>query len=92
MISKIAMPIWTQADIDRLKHALGSGVLTVTYAGPPERSITYQSLDAMRRLLAEMVRDVSTTDAPYRLGATRSGLGGPRGSGGSSEGGFGGSW
>lgn len=50
--------IWTQADIDKLRAAISGGVLTVSYAGPPPRSITYQSLDAMRRLLAEMVGQV----------------------------------
>jgi hypothetical protein len=49
---------WTQADIDKLKEAVAEGVLSVSYAGPPARSITYQSLDAMRALLAEMVRQV----------------------------------
>lgn len=31
----------------------------VSYAGPPQRSVTYQSLDAMRSLLAEMVRQIN---------------------------------
>jgi hypothetical protein len=53
------MATWTQADIDRLKEAISSGVLTVSYAGPPARSKTYQSLEAMRSLLAEMTRQVS---------------------------------
>lgn len=50
---------WTQAEIDTLKAAIASGVLTVSYAGPPARSITYQSLAAMRDLLAEMERSVN---------------------------------
>lgn len=50
--------MWTQAEIDTLKAAIASGVLTVTYAGPPQRSVTYQSLTQMRALLAEMRRDV----------------------------------
>ena len=49
---------WTQADIDTLKAAIASGVQSVTYAGPPARSVTYQSLDAMRAVLAEMRREV----------------------------------
>ncbi len=52
------MATWTEADRAKLKDAISSGVLTVSYAGPPARSITYQSLDAMRALLAEMTRDV----------------------------------
>lgn len=51
--------IWTQADIDTLKAAVASGVLEVEYRGPPARRIEYQSLDAMRRLLAEMVAQVA---------------------------------
>lgn len=50
---------WTQADIDTLKAAIASGVMSVSYAGPPSRTITYQSLAEMRKLLAEMTRQVS---------------------------------
>lgn len=61
------MATWTQADIDTLKAAVASGVLMVSYAGPPQRSVTYQSLDAMRSLLAEMIRDVNGSAVPsYR--------------------------
>lgn len=55
------MATWTQTEIDTLRAAIASGILTVTYDGPPRRSITYQSLGAMRSLLAEMVRDVNGT-------------------------------
>ena len=55
---------WTQADIDSLKAAIASGVMSVSYAGPPARSIMYQSLRQMRELLAEMIRDV---DGPQRF-------------------------
>jgi hypothetical protein len=56
---------WTQEEIDALKAAIASGVLTVSYAGPPQRSVTYQSLAEMRALLADMNRQV--TEAPsYR--------------------------
>lgn len=51
--------IWTQDEVDTLKSAVASGVLTVIYAGPPQRQVTYQSLEAMRSLLAEMVRSVA---------------------------------
>ncbi len=53
--------VWTQDDIDKLKAAVASGVLSVSYAGPPARNITYQSLAAMRSLLAEMVGQVSAS-------------------------------
>lgn len=57
---------WTQADIDTLRAAVAGGVLTVKYAGPPQRELTYQSLTEMRSLLAGMNRQV--TSAPsYRL-------------------------
>jgi hypothetical protein len=56
--------IWTQSDIDSLSAAIKSGVQSVTYAGPPSRSVTYQSLDSMRALLAEMVRQVNSSSAP----------------------------
>ena len=65
---------WTQADIDTLKAAVVQGILTVTYAGPPARSITYQSLADMRALLAEMTASVSESPR-YRLAATSKGLG-----------------
>lgn len=49
---------WTQADIDRLKEAVARGVSSVTYDGPPRRTVQYQSLSEMRRLLASMNRQV----------------------------------
>lgn len=72
-------PIWTQSDIDALKTALKSGVLLVRYNGPPMREVQYQSLGAMRDLLAEMVADVNgpngTNDRrAYRIGITSKGL------------------
>lgn len=70
----MATTIWTQADIDKLKAAVAEGVLTVSYAGPPARMITYQSLAAMRSLLAEMVAGVG--GAPRcRLATSRKDLG-----------------
>lgn len=68
---------WLQADVDALRAAVASGVLVVSYNGPPARQITYQSLEAMRSLLAEMIADVGDaagTRRRYRLGATRKGL------------------
>lgn len=50
--------IWNSNDIIQLKAALASGVLMVVYAGPPQRSVTYQSMAAMEALLARMIRDV----------------------------------
>jgi agmatine/peptidylarginine deiminase len=55
----MAQPLWTQAHIDALAATIASGELTVNYAGPPAQSVTYQSLGEMRKLLAEMRREVS---------------------------------
>lgn len=71
------MSIWNQTDVDSLKTAISSGILTVSYAGPPARTITYQSLAEMRKLLADMVSDVATASgrrSNYRLAATRKGV------------------
>lgn len=57
---------WTQADIDTLKAAIASGVLSVSYAGPPARSQTYQSVAEMRKTLAQMIREVNGKPS-YRL-------------------------
>jgi len=76
------MATWTQADIDKLKGAIASGVRSVTYDGGKDgkRTIEYQDLDAMRALLAEMVRQVAAPatsrlasfskgfDPPFTLG------------------------
>lgn len=52
---------WTQADIDALQAAIASGVLTVSYDGPPRRQITYKSTSEMVQVLALMNRQVSAT-------------------------------
>ncbi len=65
--------IWSEADLQSLKAAVASGVLTVRYDGPPGRTITYQSLAEMRALLAEMQRSVKGAPT-YRLVQTRKGF------------------
>ncbi len=65
MILTIGMA-WTQSDIDKLKAAIASGALSVSYAGPPARSITYQSTDAMLKALAKMEQEVNGRTT-YRL-------------------------
>lgn len=70
----MADTIWTQSDIDKLKAAVASGVLSVSYDGPPKRQVTYQSLRDMRDLLAEMRREVNGGDT-FRLAATSKGFG-----------------
>ncbi|HME97113.1 MAG TPA: hypothetical protein VKN16_23165 [Methylomirabilota bacterium] len=65
-------PIWTQADIDALKIAIKSGVLTVTFGN---RTTTFHSLREMRELLADMVASVNAaTGQPFRLAATSKGV------------------
>lgn len=73
ILARIVAGIWQQSDINALKAACASGVLMVTYAGPPQRSVTYQSLPEMRKLLAEMVREVSGP-ARFRRVGTRKGF------------------
>jgi hypothetical protein len=67
---------WTQAEVDALRAAVASGVLTVVYDGPPRRQVTYQSLQQMRELLSSMVQSVDqvTTGRPgFILANTRKG-------------------
>ncbi len=66
-------PTFTQDDIDKLKAAVASGVLSVRYDGPPGRTVVYQDLAAMRSLLASMQQEVKAAPV-YRLAATRKGL------------------
>jgi hypothetical protein len=68
---------YTQADVDALKSAIVSGVLRVDYSGPPARSVTYQSLDAMRALLAQIVaqtNDAAGTRRSFRVGIVKKGV------------------
>jgi hypothetical protein len=68
---------WTQTDIDTLKSAIASGVLQVKYAGPPERSITYQSLTDMQKALDRMLSDnarSASSGSTVSYVATRKGL------------------
>lgn len=72
------MTTWTQTDVDTLKAAIASGVQTVSYAGPPARTITYQSLAEMRALLSEMVAqvgDAAGTRSRVRYAVTSKGFG-----------------
>ena len=72
----MATATWTQADVDALKVAVASGVLSVRYDGPPARTITYHDLGQMRALLASMQLDVarSAGASSYRFAATRKGF------------------
>ena len=63
------MPVafWTLADITALKAALAGGVKRVVYDGPPKREVEYQSLAAMRSLLAEMRMEVEGVSSYRRV-------------------------
>lgn len=71
---------WTDDEIAQVRAAIlaiasGTRVVTVSYAGPPARSVTYQAADLkmLRELLAEMTG--TSGDGPtYRLVGTRKGL------------------
>lgn len=70
------MATWTQADIDNLKAAVASGLLSVRYDGPPGRTIVYQSLAEMRSLLASMQAEVGAASGrrSFRRVATSKGF------------------
>lgn len=68
---------WTQADIDALKSLIATGAQSISYGGPPARSMTARSLDEMLQLLAMMEQEVNGsngTTTNYRLATTRKGL------------------
>lgn len=59
------MGLWTAEDIEKLRAAIvrlasGEAVQTVSFNGPPQRTVVYHAadLDKMRALLSEMTRDV----------------------------------
>jgi hypothetical protein len=64
---------WTAEEIATLRAAVASGILTVSYAGPPARTVSYQSLKEMRELLASMT-STSAAGTPYRLASTKKGF------------------
>lgn len=70
------MATWTQADVDALKAAVATGVLSVRYDGPPARQITYHSLGEMRALLASMQQEVTRSSGgrTHRFAATSKGF------------------
>lgn len=69
--------VWTEDDIATLKAALASGILTVSYSGPPSRTVTYQSTTAMLALLKDITAQVGNaagTRRPYRFAVTKKGF------------------
>lgn len=68
------MPVgFSQGDVNTLRAAIASGVLSVSYDGPPKRTVVYQSTDAMRAVLAQMIREVNGS-ASYAFAASRKGV------------------
>lgn len=68
---------WSDEQIEELRTAIASGVLSVHYSGPPARTVMYQSLSEMRDLLAQMTSENGAdagTRRRYRRAATRKGL------------------
>lgn len=58
MIPSDRVARWTEDDITTISAAIAEGTKRVRYAGPPEREVEYQSLAEMRRVRAEMIREV----------------------------------
>lgn len=54
---------YTQSQIDSLKKAIASGVLTVRHG---DTSTTFRSIGEMRRALADMEAEVNPTTQPPR--------------------------
>lgn len=67
---------YTNSDVAMLEAAIASGAMRVTYA---DRTVTYQSLDAMRRARREMIDEISAAAGTskrrtYRVTQTGTGL------------------
>jgi hypothetical protein len=64
---------FTQDDIDALKAAIVArqGARTITFS---DQSITFESIDDMRKLLADMQADVNTNRSTTRYAAFRKGV------------------
>lgn len=54
---------YTQAQIDALKVAMASGVLTVRHG---DTSTTFRSISEMQKVLAQMEADLAGTTRPRR--------------------------
>lgn len=79
---------WTQTELEQVRAAVlalakGERVVSVSYAGPPARSVSYgiADLGQLRQLLSEMERAVSAAPK-FRRVAFSKGFGPPRGSNG----------
>lgn len=59
---------WTSQDIARLKAAISSGQLSVRLG---DRQVTYQSAEAMLKVLARMEAEVASTTTQRRPATSR---------------------
>lgn len=63
---------WSQSDIDALQAAMAKGVKRVRYSSG---EVEYQSMDDMRKLLADMRREVNAdTSGGRRVASVVSGF------------------
>lgn len=69
---------WTDEEIAGLRKVVSSGVLSISYDGPPRRQVTYQSLAEAQKLLASMIkaRDAVKGGANFRRVQFSKGFGG----------------
>lgn len=83
ILVRLVAVTWTQEDADKIRAAIlalatGERVVTVEYAGPPARAITYQQLDLdkLRGLLsdAEGALNTSSGRTTFKRIATRKGF------------------
>lgn len=69
---------WTEADYLAVATAIARGTLSVTYSGPPTRTVTYYSFTDMRSLLAMIRASLDADKATvkrYRRAQTDKNLG-----------------
>lgn len=50
---------WTESDLAALEAAIASGVKSVSFAGPPARTVTYQDVGAMEKARDVMRREIA---------------------------------
>ncbi len=68
---------WTQTDVDTLRAAIASGLLSVSYGGPPARTVEYQSTQSMLTALAQAVAELAQADGtrqPFKRVSARKGV------------------
>lgn len=59
---------WTESDVLKLEAAIASGVQTVTFDGPPRRSVTYQTTSEMVKALALMRASIAQAAGKSSVG------------------------